>query len=237
MQLQYTLQNGILKLDKSKQRNPIWGILLILMLMGGTGAGGFFYAKEKFSPPQGSHIVSQSDMDRYVELEASLHTALQKEIQRKDYVVDHDTLKTIMNKFFPKENMSEADKDAYITAAAKWGAHYAIPPMLILSIAYRESLFDASVVSSANARGPMQVIYKYHKDRLDKIGKTEKDLHDIDTGIRIGTEVFRAFYDYHKEDIYKAMKSYVGGSYRSYAEDILNRYFQARIFLEKQMKS
>ncbi len=237
MNPQYILKNGILTLDKTKQRNPFWGFLCVLLLMAGTGAGGFFYAKERFSPPKNSHIVSQAEMKRFNELETSLHIALEKEIQRKDYVVDQATLKNIMNKFFPKENMSEEDKDAYIAAAAKWGAHYAIPPMLILSIAYRESLFDASVVSSANARGPMQVIYKYHKDRLDKIGKKEQDLHDIDTGIRIGTEVFRAFYDHHKEDIYKAMKSYVGGSYRSYAEDILNRYFQARIYLEKQMKS
>ncbi len=236
MQQQYVLKNGILKLEKISKRNPFWTFLLVLMLMGASGSGAFFYAKDKFSPPKDSHIVSNAQMERFLSLENALNVALQKEIQRKDYVVDSATLKIIMDKFFPKEGMSDKDKDAYIAAAAKWGAHYAIPPMLILSIAYRESLFEADVVSSANARGPMQVIYKYHKDRLDKIGKTEKDLHDIDTGIRIGTEVFRAFYDHHKEDIYKAMKSYVGGSYRSYAEDILNRYFQARIFLEKQMK-
>ncbi len=236
MEEHYAIKNGKLVITSTKQPNFFLKFLFICLLLGGATYAGYYYSWKIHTPPQSSHVISDEEYKKYKNIELSLNEALKREITNKQYTLNRDTLKIVLNEIFPKDNMDEKIKEKYIDAAIKWGAHYSIPPLLILSIAYRESLFDASQVSAANARGPMQVIYKYHKDRLEKIGKTEKDLHDIDTGIRIGTEVFRAFYDYHKKNIFKAMMSYVGGNHRSYAEDILSRYFKARIFAQDVQK-
>ncbi len=236
MKEHYIMNNGKLVSTKPTYTKSIFNFTLMLLFIVGAGYAGYYFTWKKYALPDRSHVVSQEQFKKYKEMEHSLNAALKREIINKQYNLDHDTLKVVLNEIFPKKNMSEELKEKYINSAIKWGAHYSIPPLLILSIAYRESLFDASQVSSANARGPMQVIYKYHADRMTKIGKTEKDLHDVDTGIRIGTEVFRAFYDYHKQDIFKAMMSYVGGNHRSYAEDIMTRYFRARIFVQDIQK-
>ncbi len=232
----YIFQDGKIISTTPKPGKTFFKWLFILALITGAAYASFYYTKKLYKPPSDTVVISNEELNKYREIEHSLNEALKREILNKQYTLNHDTLKVVLNEIFPKKGMSEELKDAYIDAASKWGAHYSIPPLLILSIAYRESLFDASQVSNAGARGPMQVIYKYHIDRLKKIGKNEKDLHDIDTGVRIGTEIFRAFYDHHKQDIFKAMMSYVGGNHRRYAEDILSRYFRARIFAQDVQK-
>ncbi len=237
MDMQYKMKNGILVSYKTSQSSPIWKFLLVLILMSASGAGAFFYTQKFFIPIAANNSPAPIvNLDSINEIQDSLQKIAKEEVEVnvKNYSFNVETLVKIMNKVFPKQKMTDKDKESFAKAALKWGSHYSIPPLLILSIAYRESLFDPKVVSSANARGPMQVIYKYHKDRLDKIGKKEKDLHEIDTGIRIGTEVFRTFYNHHKQDIFKAMNSYVGAARRDYSDDIINKYFQANIYFEEQ---
>ncbi len=236
MKAHYIMNDGKLVSTAPTYSKTIFNFVLMLLFIIGAGYSGYYFTLKKHELPENSQVISIEEYNKYKEMEKTLNAALKREIINKQYNLDREKLKIIINEIFPKKNMSEELKEEYIDSAVKWGAHYSIPPLLILSIAYRESLFDASQVSSANARGPMQVIYKYHADRLKKIGKEEKDLHEVDTGIRIGTEVFRAFYDHHKQDIFKAMMSYVGGNHRTYAEDILTRYFRARIFAQDVQK-
>ncbi len=236
MKEHYIMNDGKLVSTAPTYTKTICSFTLMLIFIVAVGYVSYYFTWKKYALPDNSQVISQDEYKKYKEMENSLKAALEREIIGKQYNLDRNALKVVINEIFPKKNMSEQLKDEYIDAAIKWGAHYSIPPLLILSIAYRESLFDASQISSANARGPMQVIYKYHADRLKKIGKKEQDLHEIDTGIRIGTEVLRAFYDHHKKDIFKAMMSYVGGDHPQYAEDILSRYFRARIFAQDVQK-
>ncbi len=230
----YVLQQGKLV---STTRKGIPGFVLFvfaLLCIGAAAAASYIYAQKKFSPPPNTHIITLAEYHNYVEVERALKAALEQNIDRKDYVLDHDKLKIIFNKVFPKVRISDTLKDQYIASVAKWGAQYSIPPLLILSIIWRESFFDASTHSSANARGPMQVIYKYHDEKLARIGKGEMDLHDVDTGIRIGTEIVREYFDRFDQDIFKTMKAYVGGTHKTYAQDILTRYFRARMLVEEK---
>ncbi len=229
----YTLSQGKLLVRRPSGVPAFVKVLLVLLCIGLAGGGGFYYAWKKYAQPPNTHLITIDDYNNYLEIERTLRTTLEQNIKKKEYVLDHERLKTVFNEVFPSVRIDETLKDTYIASVAKWGAEYSIPPLLILSIIWRESHFDASTHSSANARGPMQVIYKYHDEKLKRIGKKEMDLHDVDTGIRVGTEIMREYFDRFDQDIFKTMKAYVGGTHKTYAQDILTRYFRARMMVEE----
>ncbi len=233
MSKQYSFQEGKLVVSLASRVPGFLRFCVFLFCVGAAGAGGFAFAWKKYTLPPDTKVISVQDYENYQEIERNLNKALEQNIKKREYILDHDKLKVVFSEVFPKIRINDALLNTYIESVSKWGAEYSIPPLLILSIIWRESSFDASTVSSANARGPMQVIYKYHDEKLTRIGKSEKDLHDIDTGIRIGTEIMREYFDRFDQDIFRTMKAYVGGTHKTYAQDILTRYFRARIYVEQ----
>ncbi len=233
MSEQYSIQQGKLVLRKSSDIPKAVRWLFFLLSVAAAGAAGFGFAWNTLALPENSHVITLDDLNTYQEIERTLNATLDQNIKKKDYILDDAKLKAVFVKVFPKVRISDALLDEYIKAVSKWGAEYSIPPLLILSIIWRESFFDASTVSSANARGPMQVIYKYHREKLKRAGKSEMDLHNIDTGVRVGTEIMREYFDRFDQDIFRTMKAYVGGTHKTYAQDILTRYFKARMYVEE----
>ncbi len=233
MSEQYRFQDGKLIVSNASSMSGATKACIFLFCVLAAGAGGFGYAWKKYALPPDAKVISITDYENFQETERSLNKALEQNIKRRDYILDHDKLKVVFSEVFPHIRISDELLDTYIQSVSKWGAEYSIPPLLLLSIIWRESSFNAATHSSANARGPMQVIYKYHDEKLKRIGKKEMDLHEIDTGIRIGTEIMREYFDRFDQDIFRAMKAYVGGTHRTYAQDILTRYFRARIYVEQ----
>jgi len=87
-----------------------------------------------------------------------------------------------------------------------------IPVSAIVGIIEIESNFDPSQVSSAKARGLMQVRWSVWKDTLKKeINLTsEFDLHKIDNGILSGILVLKYYIDKNSGDLSGALYDYVG---------------------------
>jgi len=84
-----------------------------------------------------------------------------------------------------------------------------ISPELVVGIIEVESAFNPSAVSSANARGLMQVMPEWaSKFGLEKVS----DLHDIDTGIECGIKVLKIHIEEEKGNVTKGLFRYVGGS-------------------------
>ena len=84
-----------------------------------------------------------------------------------------------------------------------------VSPELVVGIIEVESGFNASAVSSANARGLMQVMPEWAK----KFGlKKVSDLHDIDTGIECGIKVLKIHIEEEGGNLTKGLFKYVGGS-------------------------
>lgn len=81
-----------------------------------------------------------------------------------------------------------------------------VPFELMVGFIGTESSFLKTALSSYNARGLCQVIYKWHKDRL-KLDK-EEDLHDIRIGIEAGAKVFSYYYAKNNKNFRKAMHAY-----------------------------
>lgn len=69
-----------------------------------------------------------------------------------------------------------------------------LPVSLVVGVAQTESNFRPEAVSSANARGVMQVMWKYHSRELSVRGiSSENGLHDPEYGIMAGTLVLSKY--------------------------------------------
>jgi soluble lytic murein transglycosylase-like protein len=81
-----------------------------------------------------------------------------------------------------------------------------LPPELVLSVIDIESNFDRFAISSAGARGLMQVMPFW----LDEIGRPGDDLFDIHTNLRMGCTILRHYLDREKGNRTRALARYNG---------------------------
>jgi soluble lytic murein transglycosylase-like protein len=107
---------------------------------------------------------------------ATVEDALSSEMKRvRDYVAD-------------RYNLPTTALDPALEAAEHHGRSSGIDPMLIVAVMAIESSFNPVAVSRMGAQGLMQVIPRYHKDKIgDARGKNP--LFDPRLNVRVGTEV------------------------------------------------
>lgn len=86
--------------------------------------------------------------------------------------------------------------------------HAGIPPELVLSVIQVESNFDRFAISSAGARGLMQVM-PFWLDELDRPGD---DLFDIRTNIRFGCIILKHYMDRERGNHARALARYNGST-------------------------
>ena len=78
--------------------------------------------------------------------------------------------------------------DPVLAAAEHRGRSAGVDPLLIVAVMAIESSFDPQAVSSMGAQGLMQVIPRFHKDKIGDDGG-EDALFDPLLNVRVGTEV------------------------------------------------
>lgn len=81
-----------------------------------------------------------------------------------------------------------------------------LDPQLVLGLMQVESGFRKYAVSSAGARGYMQVMPFWVK----VIGRPEDSLFDLRTSLRYGCTILRHYLDIEKGDLYRALGRYNG---------------------------
>ena len=81
-----------------------------------------------------------------------------------------------------------------------------LDPQLVLGLMQVESGFRKYAVSSANARGYMQVMPFWVKI----IGRPEDSLFDLRTNLRYGCTILRHYLDIEKGDLFRALGRYNG---------------------------
>ncbi len=81
-----------------------------------------------------------------------------------------------------------------------------LPPELVLSVIDIESNFDHFAISSAGARGLMQVMPFW----LDEIGRPGDDLFDIHTNLRMGCTILRHYLNREQGNRIRALARYNG---------------------------
>jgi soluble lytic murein transglycosylase-like protein len=93
-------------------------------------------------------------------------------------------------------------------------AHRAgLMPELVLAVIDVESNFDPFAISSAGARGLMQVMPFW----LKEIGRPGDSLFRIQTNLRYGCTILKYYLDKEKGNLYTALKRYNGTRERHYS--------------------
>lgn len=80
----------------------------------------------------------------------------------------------------------------FVAAAFRAGAEHRVDPLLILAVVAVESRFNPVAESSQGAKGLMQVLPKYHQDKLVEHGG-DAALLDPVLNIAIGTRILRDY--------------------------------------------
>jgi hypothetical protein len=128
------------------------------------------------------------------------------------------------------------EKAIYLESIVVSARKYDVNPVLVGALIARESHFDSDAVSKAGAKGPMQVIPKWHPEKLKQRGIDADGLHDIKHNIDIGTQIIREYTDHHNGDYILGLLKYVGrdGYHWSYINDIINIMNKAHAMAEEK---
>ena len=81
-----------------------------------------------------------------------------------------------------------------------------LPPELVLAVIQIESNFDRFAISSAGARGLMQIMPFW----LEEIGRPDDDLFTPQVNVRFGCTILRYYLDMEKGDWTRALARYNG---------------------------
>lgn len=104
--------------------------------------------------------------------------------------------------------VAETASQEYVATAYRVGHEYAIDPLLILAVMAIESRYNPVAESSMGAKGLMQVIPRYHPEKLIEHGGDDA-LLDPEVNIRVGTWVLHEYLR-HLGDLEPALQKYAG---------------------------
>lgn len=99
----------------------------------------------------------------------------------------------ILTEFLSKRyRVAQEATGNFVAAAFVAGREYEIDPLLVLAVTAVESRFNPVAESALGAKGLMQVLPKYHQDKLTEHGG-EAALLDPSINIQIGTRILREY--------------------------------------------
>lgn len=113
-------------------------------------------------------------------------------------------------------------EEAY-DACVKYGAEYEIAPELLMAMIERESQGNPKAYNGTDS-GLMQVAYKWHYDRMERIGVT--DLFDTDQNIHTGADFLAELYSSYGDTELVLMVYNMGydTAYGYYSNGIISEY-------------
>lgn len=118
-----------------------------------------------------------------------------------------------------KGALDEAETQSIVRGVYAHAISKNLNPRLVLAMIKQESNFQAKAKSKAKAAGLMQVIPKYHKDKLQG-----RDPYDRQVSIEVGTAILQDYLDKFKGNTAKALYGYSGGSKTYYTKVLKLQY-------------
>lgn len=97
------------------------------------------------------------------------------------------------------------------------GRRAGLSPELLIAIMHKESTFQPKVQSSYGAQGLMQVVRRWHREKLH----AKESLFDPVVNIRVGTDILEEYLELAGGDLLKALAKYSGDA-RGYAKTIIS---------------
>ena len=123
------------------------------------------------------------------------------------------------------------DALAMVQSAVEASAEQRVDPLLTLAVMAVESGFDSDAVSPAGARGPMQLVERWHLKRIADVGAHAGTLTP-EQNIRVGVGVLREYLDIERGNLAAALQRYNGAlddETRHYSEKVLKTYKWFRV--------
>ncbi len=121
--------------------------------------------------------------------------------------------------------IAETAATSFVSIAYRAGKRYSVDPVLILSVVAIESRFNPVAESVVGAKGLMQIIPKYHLDKLLDHGG-EEALLDPEVNIHVGAQILHEYYR-RLGDQEAALQRYAG------AFDEPTSRYAAKVFEER----
>jgi soluble lytic murein transglycosylase-like protein len=121
--------------------------------------------------------------------------------------------------------IAETAATSFVSIAYRAGKRYSVDPVLILSVVAIESRFNPVAESVVGAKGLMQIIPKYHLDKLLDHGG-EEALLDPEVNIHVGAQILHEYYR-RLQDQEAALQRYAG------AFDEPTARYAAKVFEER----
>lgn len=121
--------------------------------------------------------------------------------------------------------VSEAAVAGYVAAAYRAGQEHSLDPLLILAVMAVESRYNPVAESLVGAKGLMQVIPKYHLEKLTDHGG-ESALLEPEVNIQVGAQILHE-YQRRFRDTETALQMYAG------AFDEPTSQYANKVFAEK----
>ena len=125
--------------------------------------------------------------------------------------------------------VSEGAVASYVAAAYRAGEQNSVDPLLILAVMAVESRYNPVAESTVGAKGLMQVMPKYHLDKLTDHGG-EPALLEPEVNIQVGTQILRE-YQRRFRDTETALQVYAG-AFEEPSAQYANKVFAERARLE-----
>lgn len=105
----------------------------------------------------------------------------------------------------PDQRMRDLVEQVYVNATLR-----GLDPTFVLGMIAQESGFNPKARSGMGAKGYMQVIPSYHREKI-----RGRDIFDVDTNIDVGTSILKEYLD-KTGSLRKATRMYSGGASRYY---------------------
>lgn len=119
-----------------------------------------------------------------------------------------------VNKKVSKSQASQIVDSVYLYSFQK-GIH----PHFVLGLIKAESSYNPKAKSSYGAKGLMQVVPRFHKDKLGS-----RNPYDIETNIEVGTTIIHQCLQKHQHNKDKALYCYSGGAGYHYNKRVYKEY-------------
>jgi soluble lytic murein transglycosylase-like protein len=112
-----------------------------------------------------------------------------------------------------------------VTEATRYAKQHELEPELVLAVIATESTFRADAVSRAGAKGLMQIIPRWHREKISAIGGSDA-LFEPDKNILVGTQILREYLNRSRGNVRTALLRYNGslGKRSGYASKVLRHY-------------
>jgi soluble lytic murein transglycosylase-like protein len=203
-------------------RRALAGVKTLLALIGLLAiAGLLLLVLQKDGMERLPLLASEAFFVPSTEVAGTIRPSVETPIQREQRVVTEYIAK--------RYRVSEGAVAGYVAAAYRAGEQHSVDPILILAVMAVESRYNPVAESLVGAKGLMQVIPKYHLEKLVDHGG-EEALLEPEVNIQVGAQILRE-YQRRFRDTETALQMYAG-AFDEPSSQYANKVFAERARLE-----